>query len=899
MRISAITFFAALFALRFFALADSTPLPTDTTRILKKFDFEERALGNDEDQPMNWEKVTGVDYPQYVGGKLTSDRHRSGNYCFRIDLDGGSCQYRYQPGLLKVQPGTHYRFEGYCKTSVLRYARARLTAYFIDQDLRPIPNSAHHSELYAGNGEDEDWHLLSVELTADQDHAAFLVVEMELLQPNQYSTSTLGRHALFLQDIHGSAWFDDLAVTQVPQVALKTARPGNVFRQSDPLKLTVELNDRETDDLTAQLLVDDALGKRVYQHTGTIDLSSAKVLGPGVRELSIDLPTVSPGWYRASLLMMSHGTYVGQESVAWILLADDGAPAPADARFGVVARDLPFEAWGDLPKFLPLLAAGRVSLPMWSSRGDVQQMDADQLDELLRTLQSEGISPAGCLVQLPPKLGEQMGGSSWLQVLTAPPDSWQNPIAFLISRHANRVDRWQLGPDETEEFADNPEMRKVYARVYQQFSSLIDKPDLAMPCPVTYDLPNPMPPAVELSVPTNVLPAQIPLYLQDFHAQENQSVCLSLSALDPDQYDRTTRIADLTQRVVYALASNVPRFDLPMPINVHQQGDEQTVEPQELAIIERTLLSALSGAQYRGKLPIADDVNAFLFERNRKGIAVLWTRDVAGAKPRTVSVNLGEHLISLDLWGNATALSQPSTPQGEDEDDPNRRRSTAATSQITVGRLPIILTGVDSDMGRLRVSLSLDQPLIESTFEAHTRKVRFSNPYNQPIGGTLKLHGPPGWNLNPPSFTFTLNPGETFERDLVIEFPYNSVAGPQNLTADFNLQADRHVVFSEPLGLVLGLSDIGTRCMAYRSGNDVVVQQMISNYGEHPISYSTFAAFPGRPRIERLDTTLTPGQTVIKKYRFVKVPVGKTSKIRVGLKEVDGNRILNDEVEIE
>src|SRR5581483_3625186 len=163
----------------------------------------------------------------------------------------------------------------------LRYARARLTAYLVDQDQHQIPGSVKHSELFSGNGADDDWHLLAVELTANQDQAAFLVIQMELLQPNQYSTSSLGQRSLFLQDIHATAWFDDVAVTQVPQVALKTSRPGNIFRQSDPLKLTVQVNDRETDDLTAQLLVDDAEQHRIYQHTGTIDLATAKVLGPG------------------------------------------------------------------------------------------------------------------------------------------------------------------------------------------------------------------------------------------------------------------------------------------------------------------------------------------------------------------------------------------------------------------------------------------------------------------------------------------------------------------------------------------------------------------------------------------------------------------------------------------
>jgi hypothetical protein len=202
-------------------------------------------------------------------------------------------------------------------------------------------------------------------------------------------------------------------------------------------------------------------------------------------------------------------------------------------------------------------------------------------------------------------------------------------------------------------------------------------------------------------------------------------------------------------------------------------------------------------------------------------------------------------------------------------------------------------------MGRLRVSLAFDQPLIESSFQAHTRHIKFSNPYSQPIGGTLKLHAPPGWNFNPPTFSFTLNAGESFDREVVIEFPYNSVAGPQAVSADFNVQADRHLFFNEPLALTLGLSDVGTQCMAYRDRGDVMVQQMITNYGEHPISYSTFAAYPGRPRIERLVNSLAPGQTVIKKYRFINIPNGKTPRIKVGMKEINGTRILNDEVEIQ
>jgi len=639
--------------------------------------------------------------------------------------------------------------------------------------------------------------------------------------------------------------------------------------------------------------------RRVYQHTGTIDISTAKILSPVLRELSLDLPRVAPGWYRASLIMMSHGVYVGQESLAWILLADDGNLSAPDPRFGVVATDLPIDNWNDLPAFLPLLSVGRVKLAMWSGTTDVQKLDSQKLDQLLESLQLENISPTGCLLALPPNIAETLNGSNWLQLLSAPGDTWQSQLAFLISRHTNRVDRWQLGADDSDQFALNPDMRKVYGKVLHQFAELIDRPDVAMPCPLLYELPTPNPSSLTLSVPSSILPAEIPLYLQEYRGRDSQTITLSLALLDRDRYSRETRIRDLAQRVVYALASDVPRIDLPLPMAARQQGDEMIAEPQELTLIMRTLLSTLSGACYRGKMPIATDIDAFLFERSGQGIVVLWNKnDITEAKP--LAVSLGEHPVCMDLWGNATPLISLSPPTGDDDhdDQTNHHRSAGGEVQLKVGRLPMILTGIDCNMGRLRSSLSFDQPLIESSFQSHTRHIRFSNPYNQPIGGTLKLHAPTGWNLTPPAFNFTLNAGESFDRELTVEFPYNSIAGPQPVVAAFDLQADRHIGFTEPIALTLGLSDVGTQCMAFRDGPDVMVQQMITNYGERPITYSTFANYPGRPRIERLVTSLNPGQTTIKKYRFTKIPADQSSRIRVGLKEVDGNRILNDEVEI-
>jgi len=93
----------------------------------------------------------------------------------------------------------------------------------------------------------------------------------------------------------------------------------------------------------------------------------------------------------------------------------------------------------------------------------------------------------------------------------------------------------------------------------------------------------------------------------------------------------------------------------------------------------------------------------------------------------------------------------------------------------------------------------------------------------------------------------------------------------------------------------LGLGDVGMQTLAQREGRDVFVQQIITNYGDKTISYNAFARYPSRARQERLVTDLAPGATTIRRYRFENVQPGQGTKVQVGLKELSGNRFLNDE----
>ena len=873
--------------------------PAHLTRVLHRIDFEERKLGNNEAVPMNWVKVVGPPFPHYVNGRLTNDRAHGGEFSFRFDLNGGSLNYRYEPKQIKITPGASYRLEAWISTTQLQHARARLTGYFTDLDDHPIKGSVRHTEPYASNSRRITWEQVRLDMNAASNDAAYLVIELELLQPDIFKETTLGERALFSQDIQGTAWFDDITISQIPHIRLSTGKPGNLFGKSDPVSVKMVIHDAFTDDLSVQMVVKDAIGKTVYQRS---NVPETTVRQQSPRQVELLLPDLPVGWYETSITTSSQGQFLGTQTLTFVKLSQDQSQIVPDERFGLIATDMPFETWNQLPAIMANLGAGRIKLGVWTKMADAERLDPGAFDFVLTKLRSMGIRPTACLLDLPPTLikklkdkqttsdaGLQKTSTTWLQILKAKDEDWHPALQDLIVRHAAHLDRWQLGPDGSDAFATMPEMRLVYNKVYRQFDELLRNPDLAMPWPAWYDLEKNLPPSVALSLPSSVLPQQLPLYIQDLKGQQGHQLSLSLQPLDRNQYSREVQIRDLAQRVVYALAAGVDRIDLPCPFgpvgNTDNPEEPASQQPLDLFPVVRTLLDSLNQAKYVGKIPIAEGIEAFLFDRSGQGILVLWDTGRVG-QVRELSLNLGDVPRMFDLYGNDIPIIRPVSD------------ANAGTVHLLVGPTPVFVTNIDGYLAQLRATIGLDKPLIESTTKAHNRKLHLKNPYPMRITGTYKLKAPKGWTITPSIEDFNLNPGEEVNREITIEFPMSSPAGLREIEMEVVIQSDHQSKFTMPLAVKLGLSEVGMQTMAFRQGKDVIVQQIIQNYSEKPIDYTAFAIFPEQTRQERLVINLGPGKSVIKRYRFTKAIAQKGAVIRTGLKELDGNRILNDEIEI-
>ena len=149
-----------------------------------------------------------------------------------------------------------------------------------------------------------------------------------------------------------------------------------------------------------------------------------------------------------------------------------------------------------------------------------------------------------------------------------------------------------------------------------------------------------------------------------------------------------------------------------------------------------------------------------------------------------------------------------------------------------------------------------------------------------------------------PGGQFSLNPGETYRGTMDLRFPMNASSGSKVLNAEMRIEGRDSYRLNVPLGVKLGLSDVGLQTLAVRRGDEVIVQQLITNYGDKPINYNAFVSVAGLPRQERLVSGLAPGKAAIRKYRLPLPRSSNAEKLRSGVREAEGKRMLNDEVEI-
>ncbi|MCH8966846.1 MAG: hypothetical protein IID43_04145, partial [Planctomycetes bacterium] len=96
---------------------DGEGLP-DSRRIVHRFDFDERASGNLEDEPKFWTPLRLAGFPRYATGAFDFDVGFPASPSFELRCEGRSVAYHYTGPETRVRPTTDYRIQASIRTDV-------------------------------------------------------------------------------------------------------------------------------------------------------------------------------------------------------------------------------------------------------------------------------------------------------------------------------------------------------------------------------------------------------------------------------------------------------------------------------------------------------------------------------------------------------------------------------------------------------------------------------------------------------------------------------------------------------------------------------------------------------------------------------------------------------------
>ncbi len=871
------------------SLVGATPAAEQLARrVVRKFDFEERKDGNFETMPRNWSRVTGPGFPAYTDIAFDKSQSASADTSLKLQVNGGSVAIALERGSIAVIPAAHYRITSQLRTHSATHSRARLVAYAVDQAGNTVEGTRRFTDPLTSN---DRWTAIELDVAEIPPTAAWLVIRLELLQPDQLDHAPLGPHDLTYQDIDAAAWFDDVTVLQLPRIELGVTAISGVVRQPQVPRLAARVDDLSGDSLTAVLTVFDHNNRIAAKQERTLDPRH-----PGVWDWDPPLP--GTGWYWAELRVETSLGVVGRAAaaMAWLPPMSGRGAAEAD-RFQILADDLTGPQRQLLPDILEPIGPQAVTVGLWRADMNHAQLLAamDQSDPVIERLLKQNRAVTLSFPQVPAEIALAAGTDvdRPLDLLARDTKTWAPYLQVLMARYGYLIRDWQLGRAGSSEAFWRPDLADLYHKTRTFAARYVSEPQLTIPWSAQEDL---RPDASEISsllmrIPTSIQPKHIPDYAKAWTTDSHAQIIAELQTLDPRTYSAEDRAADLAFRMIQTWRTDPRRLAIRSPWAHRADDAPLTVAaavPDPILPVWVNVAEQLAGRRYVGKLNPAPGLVCYLLDGPTGGALVTWSKSRTDADA-DFDLYLGPNPTVTDIWGNRTPL-----------------KSANGKQQLRLTPSPQFIEGVDMPLARFRAGFAVTPALADSTHDTHHHTLHLFNPWSRTLVGRLRITGPNRWEMQPRLTNFSIPAGQTLELPLDFTFPISESAGEKLITAHAEIEADRPYELDLAASLSIGLADVNFQCsLTVEPGatpdaeSDIVITAVVSNLGEKEQAFYGFALAPDQPRQERIITPLKSGETSVKRFRFPGVAKQLAGKqIRVGLRQSNGPAILNQILDV-
>lgn len=866
--------------------ADDPGRPSAAGRLVKQWDFED-AASQVEPVPPGWFRAQHdaanrprPGFPAWNAARTIGDPPgRTGN-AVMLPTRGGSASLLLAGGVIAVLPDVDYAVSALIRTQGLTQARARMSAWLLDETQRLIEGTRTEGPLVLAN---DAWETVWLDVRGHK-RAVWLQIELQLLQPRDSGARHLGRQEVWPEDFGGAAWFDDVAVFQVPRVELRTTSETNVFIEPQSPHILAGVRDLTGEPLAIELALYDAEGRRLH-HQETTNII-------GGRRLTWTPTLTRFGWYRATMTLLARDRVVGRRSVDLVFAPQGHTLEPAMRRgFGLVAEGLRPEQRALLPVIAAQSAAGRVAVPVWDRALEAPHADEwfDRLAPVLESLIDSGREVTLILEDAPAALASErrIDITDPLPLLLADDDPWLPFLARPLARFGERVRWWQVGSSTAPALIGRPEFENEMEQAYAKLRRLAPRPSLALPLTMEQPLA-PLGPVDMVTIlwPLSMPSATIAQAAADWPASVQKQVLIETP--NSETFGRRGAALELARRASCAWAAGVTGIAIRNPWRFVGAGEPECMPGVEIGVW-RVLGEMLAQRRCIGELEAGPGGRVFIGAGRDAGLLVGWS-DSPDASLAVIRGYFGEGpLVAVDPFGNRTPI--PALPEGGHE--------------MVLTDMPVFVEGIDAPLARFRSALHLEPDFVPARAQRHRLELVVENPWGTALSGRIRLGGPTAWEIAPRVVNLNVPAGTTARIPLELWFNPGEESGRRVMVAEAELLAERrYPVQHLPLALEVGLPSVdlrtGYRVERAESGSgDVVVSLLITNVSDQPLTMEAFAVAPGFKVYSAPVSRLPPGNTVTRRFRFEGGAQSLKGKgVRVGVKELDGTGRVNRTLEI-
>lgn len=846
--------------------AASQPTPaTQPTRIIRIFDFEEpqnpelvprgwlraqsQTLIDTDAAPASTPSQTRPGFPDFNRAEFDFTTAHSGSASVRLPTQGGSTSLRLQAGEVAVFPDADYVVNARIRTTDLKHARAFLTCRLLDQRLVPIPNSEVRSRpIVSAN----DWAQVAMTIGGRFGGAAWLQIDLELLQPSRFQPAVSGptaKHFVEREDIKGSAWFDDVTIQQAPRARLWTDAPGNLLVGTPgqaPI-LWMMVRDLMGQPLTVRTTIYDVAGAPVDTLERTLDGGSRPV--PWTPRLP------GFGWYRATMQVWSENAVITQTEIALGYMPSTDRQRAREAvatgalselesfRFGLIAEDLPERLLHALPGLIGASGTGFVTIPAFdpeTPRGALAasvRNRSEFFDRLADLRQQVTLSvphiPAAAAQTLSLDPDDALG---WAEKDPAAVVAYLEPTLDI---YGQRLLRYQLGP-VGDVHAPRRNLSAALSPFERGISRLVPAPMLSLSWRADFEPPStsrpepsdtsappiaggPLIDGVALLVPAAFPPAAMHDLAQNWRRRTIDSsvsgapveVTIIPQLPDDAAFGPRAGVVELMRRGVEfwaafgepAQATPPARFALRSPWLVQEEGagppgrPSAALEPRPQLIALRTLAARLGGRRVVSTMPAPPGIRAYVLagrtpggQSLENGCVVAWNESATGDAAVEVAV-AAPTVVIVDAFGNERTVQAPAAVGST---------GVAPLLSVPVTDMPIFIEGVDPYLAQFIAGFRVEPAYVQAIATEHDLKLKLSNPWPVRISGKIQMKEPDAgasspargrsedWTITPRGIVdFAIGPGQTIDIPITVAFSASQLAGRKDFVVVARVQADR------------------------------------------------------------------------------------------------------------